>query len=240
MPRTARLVVPNTPHHVIQRGHNCNTVFVHEQDYRYYLENLFEWKTRLGCRLYGWCLMTNHVHLLVDPGDEPNNLGQLMKRVAGRQTRYVNALERRTGSLWEGRYKSSPVEMDTYLLACARYIELNPVRAKMVTSPQDYPWSSFRTKTGEKQVLGLDLDPAYLSLGPSPTLRQTRYRAWVQDAIPEAEWNHIRAAVQSGDITGSDRFRLEIETRLQVRLQKKQRGRPRKNKPEYEIKERVQ
>jgi len=237
MPRTARLVVPNTPHHVIQRGHNRKSVFVHEQDYRYYLENLFEWKTRLGCRLYGWCLMTNHVHLLVDPGDEPDNLGQLMKRIAGRQTRYVNTLERRTGSLWEGRYKSSPVETDTYLLACARYIELNPVRASMVAFPQDYPWSSYRAKVGGIQEPGLDRDPAYLALGPSSRLCHRRYRDWVNSAIPEQEWKQIRAAVQSGDITGSDRFRQEIEVRLQVRLEKKQRGRPRKHKIEYKIKE---
>jgi putative transposase len=240
MPRTARIVVPNTPHHVIQRGHNRHTVFVHDQDYRYYLENLFEWKAQLGCRLYGWCLMTNHVHLLLDPGDDPANLGLLMKRVAGRQTRYVNALERRTGSLWEGRYKSSPVETDTYLLACARYIELNPVRAHMVAAPQDYPWSSYRAKTGETQTPAPDPDPAYLALGPSPARRQARYRDWVASAVPEKEWQRIRTAVQSGDITGSDRFRQEIETRLHLRLERKQRGRPRKQKTRNENKELAQ
>jgi len=103
MPRTARLVVPDHPHHIIHRGHNRQPVFVSDDDYRYYLDNLLEWKTKLKCRLYAYCLMTNHVHLIVDPGENEVNLAKLMKRVAGRQTRYVNKLEKRTGTLWEGR-----------------------------------------------------------------------------------------------------------------------------------------
>ena len=110
MPRTARVVLTNTPHHIVQRGHNRQVVFVCDDDYQYYLENLREWKEKLACKLYSYCLMTNHVHLIVDPGNEADNLGRLMKRLAGKQTRYVNKLEKRTGSLWEGRYKSHPIE----------------------------------------------------------------------------------------------------------------------------------
>ena len=131
-------MVPNTPHHIVQRGHNKQVVFVSDDDYQYYLENLFEWKAQLNCKVYAWCLMTNHIHLVINPGDEVDNLGKLMKRLAGKQTRYVNRLERRSGSLCEGRYKSSPIETDTYLLACCRYVELNPVRAKMVEKPEEY------------------------------------------------------------------------------------------------------
>jgi len=133
MPRKARVVVPNTPHHLVQRGHNKQVVFVERQDYHYYLQNLREWKEKLTCKVYAYCLMTNHIHLIVDPGEEPDNLALLMKRVTGRQTRLVNYLEKRTGSLWEGRYKSSPIDTNEYLLACCRYVELNPVRAKMET-----------------------------------------------------------------------------------------------------------
>ena len=154
MPRKARIVLANCPHHIIQRGHNRAAVFAEDRDYLYYLENLSEWKSQLGCRVYSYCLMTNHIHLIIDPGDHPANLGLLMKRVTARQTRFVNQLERRSGSLWEGRYKSSPIETDSYLLACCRYIELNPVRAMMVLSAQHYRWSSYRAKIGKFKMIG--------------------------------------------------------------------------------------
>ena len=110
MPRSARIVVANYPHHIIQRGHNRGVVFTSDEDYLYYLNNLKEWKMKLGCKVYAYCLMTNHIHLVVDPGEDEQNLAQLIKRVAGRQTRYVNKLEKRSGSLWEGRYKSSIIQ----------------------------------------------------------------------------------------------------------------------------------
>ena len=100
------------------------------------------WKQDLGCKVYAFCLMTNHVHLLVDPGESQENLALLMKRVAGKYTRFVNREESRSGTVWDGRYKSSPIETDRYLLACSRYIELNPVRAGIVAAPQQYRWSS--------------------------------------------------------------------------------------------------
>ena len=228
MPRKARIVLANCPHHVIQRGHNRAGVFAEDGDYHYYLDNLSEWKTRLGCGVYSYCLMTNHIHLIVDPGDNPDNLGLLMKRVAGRQTRLVNKLEHRTGSLWEGRYKSSPIETDQYLLACSRYVELNPVRAGMVASPDQYRWSSYSAKIGEGMLKWLDRDPCYLALGNTATERQTRYRSWVTSGIPEAELRLIREAVQRGQLTGSDRFVSAIEARFGRRVESRGCGRPRK------------
>ena len=228
MPRKARIVLANCPHHIIQRGHNRAGVFAEDGDYHYYLENLSEWKTRLGCYVYSFCLMTNHIHLIVDPGDNPDNLGLLMKRVAGRQTRLVNRLERRTGSLWEGRYKSSPIETDRYLLACSRYVELNPVRARMVASPNQYCWSSYCAKVGERMLSWLDRDPCYLALGNTDTERQTRYRSWVASDIPEAEVPLIRQAVQRGQLTGSSRFISAIEARIGRRVESRGRGRPSK------------
>ncbi len=226
MPRVARLVVPNCPHHVIQRGHNRQTVFAAPPDYRHYLANLWEWKKKLGCKIYAYCLMTNHVHLLIDPGNTPENLGKLMKRVAGRQTRYVNSVESRTGTLWEGRYKSSPVETNEYLLVCSRYIELNPVRARLVGRPQDYPWSSYGAKVGEADEHNLDLDPCYLALGDTSSTRIERYRQWAHADIPQGEWSVIRQAVQAGHLTGNDRFKKEIEAKLARRINSRLRGRP--------------
>lgn len=126
MPRQARVIVKNMPHHIVQRGHNRQAVFIEDADYQYYLATLKEWKVKLGVKVYAYCLMTNHVHLILDPGDDEESISRLMKRLAGRQTRYVNHLEKRTGSLWERRYKSSPIQKDPYLLACSRYVEMNP------------------------------------------------------------------------------------------------------------------
>ena len=131
MSRKASILVPNCPHHIVQRGHNRKAVFLSDEDYLFYLENLKEWKIKLGVRVYVWCLMTNHIHLLVEPLEKPEMLSELMKRLAGRQAAYTNKQEKRSGSLWEGRFKASPVQRDSYLLSCIRYIELNPVAASM-------------------------------------------------------------------------------------------------------------
>lgn len=229
MPRTARLIVPNYPHHIIQRGHNRQVVFANTDDYLYYLENLQEWKEKLGCLVYGYCLMTNHVHLIVNPGEDANNIGLLMKRLAGRQTRYINKKEKRTGSLWEGRYKSSTISTDEYLLACCRYVELNPVRAGLVADPAKYRWSSYGSKCGEREQALLDFDPCYLELSDSPLLRAKKYAQWVAETTPEGELELIRGSLQRGQLTGSNRFVEEIERKLEKRIDFRKQGRP-KNK----------
>ena len=226
MPRTARFVVPNTPHHIIQRGHNRNVVFSSEGDYTYYLDNLHEWKQALDCRVFAYCLMTNHVHLIVDPGLDPDSLGLLMKRVAGRQTRYINKIKGRSGTLWEGRYKSSPIQVETYLLACSRYIELNPVRAKMVAKPEDYLWSSYRAKIGLDNNKLIEPDPCYEALGQTVAERSNRYETWVRESIPEGEWDRIRAALQRGQLTGTNRFIREVAKRIGQHVEIRPRGRP--------------
>src|SRR5437762_2638769 len=126
MPRMGRVILPDYPHHIVQRGHNRQPVFAAKGDYQRYIDTLIAYKDIYGVKVYAYCLMTNHVHLLLGPEDR-RGLAQLMKRLAGRHTRYHNTLEGRTGTLWESRYKSSPVDTDDYLLACLRYIELNPV-----------------------------------------------------------------------------------------------------------------
>ena len=160
MPRMGRIVLPNYPHHVVQRGHNRQVVFAAPEDFQRYLDDLRELKEVFAVKVYAYCLMTNHVHLLLAPGDSAAGLGQLMKALAARATRYRNRLEGRSGTLWESRYKSSIVQTDAYLLACARYIELNPVRARMVAEPADYLWSSYRDRMGLTEYGDwLDVDP---------------------------------------------------------------------------------
>jgi putative transposase len=165
----------------VQRGHNRQTVFVSDDDYNYYRENLIEFKREFNCRIYAYCLMTNHVHLIIDPGDNPEMLSQLMKRVAGRQTRYVNKLEKRTGSLWEGRFKSSIVSTSEYLPACCQYIEQNPVRASVVVNPADYKWSSFNCLANGKSDPSVDQRPCYKSLGKNGPERQEAWKTYVYD-----------------------------------------------------------
>ena len=229
MARTSRIVIVDHPHHIIQRGHNRETVFASDEDYLYYLENLRKWKETYGCRIYAYCLMTNHVHLIIDPGNDERHLAHLMKRVAGRQTRHVNRIERRTGSLWEGRFKSSPICIDEYFLACCRYVELNPVRAGIVADPADYRWSSYGVKIGVRKEEWLDHDPCYLGLADSEKKRVERYKAWVKDAIPAGEWELIRQSLQRGQLTGSIRFVDEIEKKIKRRVECRGRGRPKKN-----------
>lgn len=228
MPRSARIILPSTPHHIVQRGHNRQTVFVSDEDYNYYRENLIEFKREYDCRIYAYCLMTNHVHLIVDPRKKPESLSLLMKRVAGRQTRYVNKLEKRTGSLWEGRFKSSLISSKEYLPACCRYIELNPLRAGLVTDPTQYKWSSYAAKVIGKKDPVVDDHPFYLSLGENAQERQKAYAEYVLGTVPEYELKLIRDALQRGQLTGSDRFRAQIEKKLGIRLSNKKPGRPKK------------
>ncbi|MHB1399030.1 MAG: transposase [Trichloromonadaceae bacterium] len=228
MPRTARIVLSGYPHHVIQRGHNRHAVFAGEDDFLYYLHNLAEWKQRLGCKVYAFCLMTNHVHLVIAPGDDPESLGRLMKRLAGRQTRFVNRVEGRSGTLWEGRFKSSPIETNAYLLACCRYVEMNPVLAGMCAAPNDYPWSSCRSKTIAREWEWLDDDPLYLELGKTEAERRQKYSVFLKEPISDQEKEVILGAVRRGQLTGGSGFVEEIEIRLNRRVDLRGQGRPRK------------
>jgi len=225
MPRMGRTVLPDYPHHVVQRGHNRQVVFAERADYERYLETLSGFKEIYGVKVYAYCLMANHVHLLVAPEDIAG-LGALMKRLAGRQTRYHNRLEGRTGTLWESRYKSSPVDSDDYLLACSRYIEMNPVRAKMVASPEAYVWSSCCYRLGVARCDWLDKDPCYVALGENDTQRQERYRNFLHAAVPEGEWKLIREAVQRGQLTGRGAFVDQVEEIIGRRIEKRAPGRP--------------
>lgn len=229
MPRIGRVVLPNYPHHVVQRGHNRQVVFAEVCDYEYYLSNLRELKESLDVKVYAYCLMTNHVHLLLSPSDTPSSLGQLMKALAARMTRYRNKLEGRSGTLWESRYKSSIVQTDTYLMACSRYIELNPVRAHIVSSAENYPWSSYRLHVTEPTESNwLDIDPCFMALGITEIVRRDRYKQFVGQAAPSGEVKLIRNALQRGQLTGAPRFVEEIEHITGLRILDRGQGRPAK------------
>lgn len=222
MPRIGRVVAPNMPHHVVQRGHNRNAVFVDDCDYFYYLDTLRKWTKQLQVKVYAWCLMTNHVHLLLDPGDDIKSIGLLMKRLAGRQTRFVNKQEKRTGSLWDGRYKMSIVDSDQYFLQCCRYIELNPVKAKMVIRPENYRWSSYRENAGISSAEIVDRH-GFAKLGG---VSFQGYLEYVAEDTPTSEAEFISQRLESNRLTGGDKFVREIELRTGIRLEYKRPGRP--------------
>jgi len=143
MPRPPRQIPADTPLHIVQRGVNRQRCFMRRDDYRMYLSALRDTSIRYNVDIHAFVLMTNHVHLLATPR-ENMSASKMMQQLGRCYVQYFNNEHRRTGTLWEGRYKSSMIRSDRYLFACYRYIEMNPVRAGMVDSPKEYRWSSFR------------------------------------------------------------------------------------------------
>ncbi len=231
MPRVGRVVLPGYPHHIVQRGHNRQVIFAQDEDCANYLENLQELKVTFGIGVYAYCLMTNHVHLLLQPGESVAELGRFMKALSARTTRHFNRLEGRSGTLWESRYKSSPVQTEQYLLACCRYIELNPVRARMVGHPGEYRWSSYAARMGGVGQDWIDLDPMYKALGDDETTRRTRYQVFLEEAIPSGEWELIGESVKRGQLTGNVRFAEAVAQIIGRRIERRGPGRPRKCEP---------
>ncbi len=176
MARKPRVHDANVTQHVIQRGCNRNVCFFNEADYQFYLDGLKIASEKMTCEVHAYVLMSNHVHLLVTPRKE-GALAGFMKLIGQRYTQYVNYRYERTGSMWEGRYKSSVIDTDLYLLTCYRYIELNPVRAGMTQRPSEYRWSSARWHgLGERDEIVRDHE-LYNKLGVTEAERQAHYRA---------------------------------------------------------------
>lgn len=227
MPRRARLVLPEVPLHLIQRGNNRQACFMAEEDYLAYLDWLALYSAESGVSVHAYVLMTNHVHLLVsaEQGDAP---GRMMKALGQRYVQYFNRRYQRSGTLWEGRYRSCPTEAEAYLLACQRYIELNPVRAGMVAHPADYHWSSYRANAqGEKTPL-IKAHPLYRRLGRSADERLGAYRALFRDAIDPGLVDEIRSATNGNFALGGSRFAEQISAALGVRASRGSSGRPKK------------
>jgi putative transposase len=231
MPRSGRIVLPGYPHHIVQRGHNSQPVFTTPNDFHYYLDSINQWKEEYGVRLYGYCLMTNHVHLILEPEDA-RGLADLMKRVAGRQTRRFNRVHERRGTLWEGRFKSSPIDTDAYLLCCCRYVELNPVRAHMVADAEEYSWSSYRERVGlASQVKALDASPRRIGFLRGSPANQSRYIRFVKQGVSDDERLFIKTALQRGQLTGHTDFVDRVQTLTGRRITTRGPGKPSVRKP---------
>jgi putative transposase len=239
MPRQQRVRLAGVPQHVIQRGNNRQATFFDNSDYRRYLECLKEAGERTGCAIHAYVLMTNHVHLLVTP-ESGDGIGKLMQSVGRTYVQYVNQVYHRTGTLWEGRYKASPVDSERYLLTCMRYIELNPVRAHMTKTPGDYPGSSHRANAFGQPDPVLTPHDGYIALGPTDRIRQQAYRELFRHTMNNDLLHDIRETTNQCRVLGNDRFREQIEAALQIKATPRKRGRPRKeNKDDEQTENRV-
>jgi putative transposase len=198
MPRAARVVFPNCPLHVVQRGINRSDCFFCEADYRDYLRYLADFSARFSCTVHAYCLMTNHVHLLLTPRTL-DACALLMKNLGQRYVQGINHRLGRSGTLWEGRYFSGLVTSDAYVLLCYRYIERNPVDAGMVAVPNEYAWSSHRTNAGPRREDFVSPHPAYRSVG------REAYQAMCEQQIPERALEEIRKATRLGHAIGAPR-----------------------------------
>jgi putative transposase len=225
MPRHARLRIAGAPLHIIQRGNNRSACFFADQDYGCYLHHLGELATRYACSVHAYVLMTNHVHLLLTPG-RPDGASLLMKHLGQRYVQYVNRLYQRSGTLWEGRFRSSIVQAETYLLRIQRYIELNPVRAGMVDSPDAYRWSSFGANAlGHRNAL-VTPHPGFLALGAPESSRRAAYLELFRSEVESHELEEIRTSANAGYALGDERFIKEIAIALGRRAGPGKPGRP--------------
>ena len=227
MPRRPRLSLPNVPLHIIQRGNNRQACFFADEDYRCYLYWLAEYANKSGCRVHAYVLMTNHVHLLISI-ERAEAAGALMKALGQRYVQYVNRVYQRSGTLWEGRFRSCLIQEETYLLACQRYIELNPVRAGMVAHPAEYRWSSYRTNAqGEMDAL-VQAHALYNALGSDAASRQVAYRELFRAALEPGLVDEIRRSTNGNFALGDNRFADQVAATIGRRAAPGQSGRPRK------------
>ena len=226
MPRKPRFNLVGIPQHVIQRGNNREPCFYAEEDYRRYLADLRESAIKFDCRIHAYVLMTNHVHMLVTPMAE-YGIPQMMQALGRRYVYYFNKTWKRTGTLWEGRYKSSLVDSDRYLLTCMRYIELNPVRACMVKHPGKYKWSSYHANAHGGVDTVLEPHPLYLGLGVTDEVRQEAYSELFRYHVDDDTLHEIRETLNHELVLGRSYFKDKVEeiTRRQTRAGKP--GRPR-------------
>ncbi len=226
MARLTRISPIDVPLHIIQRGNNRQVCFVADEDYEAYAEWLCEYSQKYKVDAHAWVMMTNHVHLLCTPR-QVDGVSAMMRALGRRYVRYFNHLYQRSGTLWEGRYKSCLVQEERYLMEVYRYIELNPVRAGMVTVPGEYRWSSYTVNADGKSSGLCSPHPEYIAQGKTPSERRENYRALFVDHIENSELlQEIRESTNKGLAIGHNKFKDEIEKLTGRRMTAGKCGRP--------------
>ena len=225
MARLPRLTLPGYPHHVIQRGNNRQAIFANPADYQRLLDLLDDNARQFEVAIHAYVLMSNHFHLLLTP-QTADGLPQMMQAVGRRYVRYFNDTQQRSGTLWEGRYRSTLIQTERYLLACMAYIDLNPVRAGLVAQAADYPWSSHGHYIGRRSDKMVTPHPLVWELGNTPFAREAAYAEMVQAGINPVQQTALTQATLSGWALGEPDFVADLQKRTQRRVSKGQAGRP--------------
>lgn len=229
MARLPRLTVPGYPHHLIQRGNNRQAIFAADADYETLLSMLDENARKFEVELHAYVLMTNHFHLLATPATA-TGLPSLMQAVGRRYVRYFNQRQGRTGTLWEGRYRSTLIEADRYLLACMVYMDLNPVRAGIAAAAKDYPWSSHRHYIGLRDDRLVTPHALWWSLGNTPFAREAAYAELVAAGISTQQQLALTNSALRGWALGTPDYVAELQKRTARRVAKAKAGRPVRNR----------
>lgn len=225
MARLPRLTLPGQPHHIIQRGNNRQVIFLDVADRRLFLDLLGEHAKQFGVAIHSYVLMDNHIHVLATPSTALA-LPSMMQAVGRRYVRYFNDRHHRTGTLWDGRYKCTLVQSESYLLTCMAYLDLNPVRAGMVSQPSDYVWSSYGHYTGQRIDALVTPHPLVWELGNTPFAREAAYASWVQGGLAQREQTAITQSVLYGWALGDSNFVANLQSKTPRRLVKGHAGRP--------------
>jgi putative transposase len=225
MARLPRLTIPGYPHHIIQRGNNRQAIFASAEDYRELLALIEEHARSCQVAVHGYVLMTNHLHLLATP-ETLEGIPVMMQSVGRRYVRYFNRRQARTGTLWEGRYRSTLIQAERYLLACMAYIDLNPVRAGMVDTPAEYPWSSYGHYIGRCQDRLITPHPIYWELGNTPFAREAAYAELVGSGLTVADEQALTDSALRGWALGDRDYVAEMQRRTRRRVTKGRAGRP--------------
>ena len=232
MARLPRYVIPGQPQHIIQRGNNRQAIFAANEDYAFFRDALIEASVKHDLAVHAYVWMTNHIHLLATPGAQ-DSIGKVFQSVGRKYVQYFNFNYQRSGTLWEGRYRATVVDSERYLLTVMRYIELNPVRANIVTHPRDYPWSSYGRNAGGatgKNADWLVAHPEYRHLGGTANARQAAYRQLFKAAVSNDDLNAIRDCTHKGWALGNELFSAKMEVMGQRRTVSKGVGRPKKSR----------
>lgn len=225
MARLPRLTLPGFPHHVMQRGNNRQAIFSSTTDFQILLEMLEEYARHFGVAVHAYVLMSNHFHLLATP-ESAKSLPMMMQALGRRYVRHFNRVQQRTGTLWEGRYKSTLVQTDRYLLTCMSYIDLNPVRAGIVVRPQDYPWSGYGHYAGLRVDRLITPHSLYWELGNTPFAREAAYSQLVRAGITPTDQAALTESMLHGWALGAPDFVADLQKHTSRRLRKAAAGRP--------------
>jgi putative transposase len=231
MARLPRLTIPGYPHHVIQRGNNRQPIFATDEDYRELLALLEEHARAAGVAVHAYVLMSNHVHLLATP-DTADGIPQMMQAVGRRYVRFFNRRQARTGTLWEGRYRSTIIQAERYLLACMVYIDLNPVRAGMVDAPESYPWSSHGHYVSGRPDRLVTPHPIWWELGNTPFAREAAYRELVHAGLSGAQQQALTDSALRGWALGDAAYVEDLQRRTERRVSMAKAGRPFSRQPQ--------